>query len=168
MNSTTNRTAGNSQSVCLETARDYSGSFSLLQNNYSSSSENARVNHSSPEISDKQNIRRHRNIQKVIRKLEGYLSYIEEDEAVVCFIDKGREVEMIVPARQLIQNGIRREGQPFEFKESEEYNRDSGLWETIFSYSPLCRENECTREMLPLSSDMKEKLYGLLNKNAEN
>lgn len=161
MNSTTNRTTCSGQSECLETENAYF-TLSLPQTDSSSSNGNSSVNHTLPKISQRQYSRRQENVQKVIRKLEGYLSHIEEDEAVVCFLENGQDVEMIVPARPLIQNGIIREGQPFVFMESEKYNRDSQLWENIFSYSPLCKENEYTREMLPISIAVREKLDELL------
>lgn len=108
----------------------------------------------------------HRNIRRIIRKLEGYLCDIDGDEATVCFIDNGTEFEMIVPARPLLQNKIKEKDQPFEYIESEVYDQTSGLWENTSSYIPLCSADEFSREPLPLSLEMRKKLNLLLKRHA--
>ena len=108
------------------------------------------------------------NIQNVIRRIEGYLCYFEGDEAVVCFVDRGKEFEMIVPAKNLIRNGITHPEQPFEFVESEVFDRNRKIWENTFSYIPLCKADDFVREPINLSKESREQLNSLLAPNAEN
>ena len=67
--------------------------------------------------------------RRVIRKIDGFLEKIDGEEAIVCF--EPDNIEMIVPSKNLCQNGICRNGQPFEFIEFE-YCQD-GIWYQSYS-----------------------------------
>ena len=115
-----------------------------------------------------------------MKKIKGFLIGFCDEIASVCFLCKkdGEEesFDYIVPARMLLKNGIKREGQPFEFIERERYNKKLKAFEQVYCYRPLCGENEFDRVRLTFSPEIQSKLDDLLNgfsdektgKNSEN
>ena len=106
-------------------------------------------------------------MQKIIRKINGVLIRIDEDDAEVCFLNtkngKNETYNYIVPSRMLLKNGITKPEQPFEFIELERYNKEDKLLEHVFYYKPLCKENDFERTKLKLSDEYQIKLNDLLN-----
>ena len=83
---------------------------------------------------------------RTIRRLEGLLISMDDDEATVCFLQDGQPLEMVIPAHYLRKNGITERYQPFEFSEQEV--RCDGYWQLLFLYKPLCEKNNCEKVLI--------------------
>ena len=100
------------------------------------------------------------NRPRTIRRLEGFLVSLDGDEAVVCFVQNNQPVEMVIPSRPLMQNGIVVQYQPFEFSEQEVHC--NGYWQQVFLYKPLRDAKDKIMDSISLSEDARKKLDKLL------
>lgn len=102
-----------------------------------------------------------------MKKIKGFLIGFCDESASVCFLCKkaGKEesYDYIVPAHMLLKNGIKREGQPFEFIEGERYNKKLKAFEQFYCYRPIRAENDFKRVRLKFSPEIQSKLNDLLD-----
>lgn len=124
----------------------FSTDISEKQTVYSSSTNPCFFEYRNRPDSQKNGIRQ--ESRKILRKLQGYISQIGRDEIVVCFImDNNSEIEYSISSELLLNNGLKREGQPFEF--IEEMVTDPNGCFINQRYVPICDADDFS--VIPLN-----------------
>ncbi len=93
--------------------------------------------------------------KKVLRRLHGFLVELDGPDAKVAFVEDGATFEYYLPARQLLDAGIKFENQPFQMDEISMKTERGCL--TGYEFQPLAKHSDAFRDSFKLDEERERK-----------